>query len=323
MLADDSSSAEFRTNEGTFSVISCNSSIGIANQADLWETIRYSHVNVYRSTIKSISVPGGENENDSGNRVRVRLADGVCLEKVDLVVHATGYRHVMPIKFEPNFLRLQLGISDYLDSQRGSDNENDNEDAHQTDFQIAKCIQHWQTLDKKADAKIKKTLRDNGCGLEDCDAPSGTGESQVLPYRLFRRMVAPELVAEGDRSFAVLGVILTSTIAVVAEVQALWVTAFLTEGFDDLKSRPLDSLRLNMLSREAMDESISEDVAHGSVTGCGMEVDAIHYNDMLLRDLGLNPYRLGGGKLQELTGVYEPSAYAGIVDEWRKLERIA
>ena len=39
---------------------------------------------------------------------------------------------------------------------------------------------------------------------------------------------------------------------------------------------------------------------------------------MLMRDLGLNPYRLGGGFLKELTGFYEPSAYAGIVDEWRK-----
>lgn len=36
-----------------------------------------------------------------------------------------------------------------------------------------------------------------------------------------------------------------------------------------------------------------------------------------MRDLGLNPNRLGGGFFTELTGVYEPSAYAGIVDEYR------
>lgn len=35
-----------------------------------------------------------------------------------------------------------------------------------------------------------------------------------------------------------------------------------------------------------------------------------------MRDLGLNPYRLGGGRLKELTGVYEPCVYAGIVEEW-------
>lgn len=37
---------------------------------------------------------------------------------------------------------------------------------------------------------------------------------------------------------------------------------------------------------------------------------------MLMRDLGLRPYRLGESKLRELTGVYEPRVYAGIVDEW-------
>lgn len=42
---------------------------------------------------------------------------------------------------------------------------------------------------------------------------------------------------------------------------------------------------------------------------------------MLLRDLGLSPNRLGGGVYRELTGVYGPSAYSGIVDEWRQLQR--
>ena len=36
-----------------------------------------------------------------------------------------------------------------------------------------------------------------------------------------------------------------------------------------------------------------------------------------MRDLGLNPHRLGGGLVRELTGVYEPSVYAGVVEEWR------
>jgi len=41
-----------------------------------------------------------------------------------------------------------------------------------------------------------------------------------------------------------------------------------------------------------------------------------------MRDLGLNPYRLGGGCIRELTGVYKPSAYAGIVEEWRKSQAL-
>lgn len=44
---------------------------------------------------------------------------------------------------------------------------------------------------------------------------------------------------------------------------------------------------------------------------------------MLLRDLGLNPHRLGGGFYTELTGVYAPSVYAGIVDKWKKSRSLA
>jgi hypothetical protein len=90
-------------------------------------------------------------------------------------------------------------------------------------------------------------------------------------------MVAPELVSQGDRSFATLGVILSSTIAVVAEVQALWVAAFLTGGLDteSMKAAPNETLCLGTLSQNVMETVISEDVVLGSLTGSGLEVDAI------------------------------------------------
>lgn len=288
------------------SVVSCNSTIGIANQANLWETIRYSHVNIYRSTVQSISALDDGDANERNDGVRVILGGGACLEDVDLVVHATGYKPIVPIRFVPQLLRLQLGISDILDYQPSLETEYDMEG-----------MQHWQELDQRSKERITKTLIDNGCSLENCDTSLGTERSQMVPFRLFRRMVAPELVAEGDRSFAVLGIILTSTIAVVAEVQALWVAAFLIGEMDDSRYCPFDSLHPDLFSRDRMVESIAEDVAIGAVTGSGLQVDAIHYNDILMQDLGLNPHRLGGGRWRELTGVYQPSAYAGIVDEWR------
>jgi hypothetical protein len=90
-------------------------------------------------------------------------------------------------------------------------------------------------------------------------------------------MVAPELVAQGDRSFATLGVLLSSTIAVVAEVQALWVAAFLTGALDsgDVRSTKSEALSFANLSEESIEGSISEDVVLGSLTGTGLEVDAI------------------------------------------------
>lgn len=42
----------------------------------------------------------------------------------------------------------------------------------------------------------------------------------------------------------------------------------------------------------------------------------MQYNDTLMRDLGLDPHRMGGGFWSEMNAVYGPSAYAGIADEW-------
>lgn len=254
---------------------------------------------------------------------RVVLSDGLCLDEIDLLVHATGYKPIVPIQFKPRSLRMRLGISEILDSEPAGGVESDKEDTRESTMaginaDIIRYIKYWELPDQKAKVKIEKALEGNGCDLTDCNASSKLETSQVVPFRLFRRMVAPELVVEGDRSFAALGVICTSTIAVVAEVQALWIVAFLTGGLDDTKSRASDALRLRVLSRETMDQSIAEDVMLGIVSGSGLEAEAIHYNDVLMRDLGLNPYRLGGGRWRELTGVYEPSAYAGIVDEWRE-----
>lgn len=331
------------------SVIACGASIGIANQADLWETIRSSQVKVHRSTITNISTKD-EESNVQATQASVSLSGGSSIAGVDLVVHATGYKPIVPIKFDPPTSRLQLGLSGLVNnnaSNTARENQPHSCDsiAISVDDTTKEHIEHWQTLDHKIKPKIRQTLIANGCVPADDAKPSWTGNGELLPYRLFRRMVAPQLVADGDRSFATVGVVLTSTIAVVAEVQALWVTAFLTGGFDQSRSKSVlqksgqdGTLHLGTLSRTMMEKTVSEDVVLGSLTGTGLEVDAIlvslmhrcwlglilandcQYNDILMRDLGLNPYRLGGGFMKELTGVYEPSAYAGIVDEWRECQ---
>jgi len=78
-------------------------------------------------------------------------------------------------------------------------------------------------------------------------------------------MVSAALVADGDRSFAVTGIALSSTVAVVAEVLPLWVAAFLTVAIDGdapFQSKPgrYPPLRMNILSRKELDQTISHDV---------------------------------------------------------------
>lgn len=223
------------------------------------------------------------NEDGSINPARISLTDGVCIDNVDLIVHATGYKPIVPIKFDPPSFRLMLGLSGLVNTESARDNERD-ESSDATcipkDFIAEECIQHWETLDREIEPAVRETLAATRCIPIDHSAPSWTGEHELLPYRLFRRMVAPKLVAEGDRSFATLGVVLTSTIAVVAEVQALWVTAFVTGGLDsshqDHSPCHSESLCLETVSRATLDKTVSEDVVLGSLTGTGLEVDAIH-----------------------------------------------
>ncbi|KAJ5254718.1 hypothetical protein N7505_009869 [Penicillium chrysogenum] len=292
---------------------------------------RLPHVYVYRSAITDIDTVRGKTT-DTSTKAAVHLADSSYIHEIDLVIHATGYKPIVPIRFEPASLRLELGLSALVDSG-GNIHENWQiaaETAERINGPLGSAIndriQHWEDLDRRSEVMVRKTLNATRCALPDRSPPSWAESHTLVPYRLFRRMVAPELVAQGDRSFATLGVILSSTIAVVAEVQALWVAAFLTEGLDstvDIQSTPHQALSLENLSLEAMENTISEDVVLGSLTGTGLEVEAIQYNDMLLRDLGLNPHRLGGGYYTELTGVYAPSVYAGIVDEWKKSRSLA
>lgn len=251
------------------------------------------NVNVYRSAITDIVSTGPEKSRDSSTKALVRLADSSCIDEVDLVIHATGFKPIVPIRFEPASLRLELGLSALVDSE-GEDIHGNREIPAETperikgplESTINDRIKHWDDLDRRSDVMVRNTLNATRCALTDRGPPSWAESHKLVPYRLFRRMVAPELVARGDRSFATLGVILSSTIAVVAEVQALWVAAFLTGGLDsplNIKSIPDQALSLGNLSLETMENAISEDVILGSLTGTGLEVEAIQV--CLLREI--------------------------------------
>ncbi|PKY00240.1 hypothetical protein P168DRAFT_222550, partial [Aspergillus campestris IBT 28561] len=275
------------------SVIDCAASGGIANHPNFWETLRGANVHVHRADITAFT--------GSTYSPTVHLDNGEVIPYADLIVHATGWKPVASIPFEPASLAYTLGLACSMDSL-----------AQQPCEGISRSLSGWDELDSRTESKMR-------CVFDASTFRSLRGGSGSTPYRLFRRMVAPSLAAQGDRSFVVLGVVLSSTVAVVAEVQALWAAAFLTGGLDGQghSCGGLPSpLRINEDMEDSLRDAVSEDVVWGSLTGSGLDVDAIHYNDVLLRDLGLNPYRLGGGCLKELMGTYGPAAYAGIVDEW-------
>lgn len=240
---------------------------------------------VYRSSIQQISTSDTQEKGQSAETANLLLDDNVCLDNVDLVIHATGYKPIVPIKFDPPSYRVVLGLSGLVDKGFEKDSTVGRTEAINggdipLDATVSGHMEHWKTLDDQSDKLVRRTLAMTGCTPSERGPPSWIGHSQLLSYRLFRRMVTPELVANGDRSFATIGVVLTSTIAVVAEVQALWVAAFLTGGFDessaDSESEGSTALSLHGIPQIDMERAISEDVVLGSLTGSGLEVDAIH-----------------------------------------------
>ncbi|KAI9370421.1 hypothetical protein BJX61DRAFT_548963 [Aspergillus egyptiacus] len=258
------------------STIECTVPGGIANHADLWETIRGPNVHIYRSCITGIS--GGPP--DPG----VDLADGTHIPALDLIIHATGWKLSIPIPFDPPNLCATLGLP-YPEA-----------------FPEA---YDWTPLEQKVESKMRHIFHPETFKNPNPPTPNA--------HRLFRRIAAPSLIAEGDRSFAVIGAVYTANATVVAEVQALWVAAFLTGGLDrDDPNGPL-------ADPERVYEAVAKEVVWARLTATGLSVDTFKYNDTLMNDLGLNPYRMGGRWWRELLAVYRPSSYAGIVEEWMAL----
>ncbi|KAL2857367.1 hypothetical protein BJY01DRAFT_231096 [Aspergillus pseudoustus] len=252
--------------------IECTSAGGIANHSDLWDTIRGPNIHIYRSTIAFLSGKSADST--------MHLSDGTLIPSLDLIIHATGYKSGVPVQFDPSSLGAQLGLP-----------------AASTEYD-------WQPIEQKVEAKMRHVF--------DPDIFKHATPPTSNTYRLFRCVVSPSLVAEGDRSFAVMGRLYTGAISVVAEVQALWAVVFLTGGLDHRQDGPLTNF-------DCIYEAVAEDVVWARLTGVAVNVDTIKYNDTLLGDLGLNPYRMGGRWRKELLAVYGPSSYTGIVEEWMAL----
>ncbi|KAH7333366.1 hypothetical protein BKA65DRAFT_43331 [Rhexocercosporidium sp. MPI-PUGE-AT-0058] len=128
---------------------------------------------------------------------------------------------------------------------------------------------------------------------------------KFTPSRL-HRFIAPVLDSE-DRSIAFLGTIGTTQSFLVAEVQALWAAAYL--GGD-----------LSLPDEEAMRDDVALATAwrRRRYLGDGYTFifEQLPYMSMLLRDLGLNDLRKGGG-WREILSPYKSADFRGILDEWK------
>ena len=217
----------------------------------------------------------------------------------DALICATGFQFIPSVTFltengEP-IDASAMGIPHYSDS--------DNDLVEAVDQEI--LARFPRLKDQPSPNPALKPLHDS----HGVKAPN-------RPYVLYRFMVPPAFI--NDRSIAFTGSLTSICTVLVAQSQALWLTAYfgqkLKQKLDDeskVKREALLHARFGKWRNPGGGGSLWPDFAF----------DSIPYVDLLLADLGLNGRRKGG-ILKEYFEPYGTKDYIGLVEEWKQMMKM-
>ena len=260
------------------------SGISILNyDTDFFDLIRNGSISVHIADIEGLA------------HKTVLLSKGERL-KVDAMICATGWKRRVALDFLPQGLDLGLPHTT-------------NAPSAQTKQANEEILSRFPRLKQRPAARPKYVplTESKGISSEDLAPPEETFE----PFQHYRFMVPPSTIR--DRDIAFIGFQLTISATLLAQAQALWITAYFS-GEADAVAIPAD------------DEGIRyEAVLHNRFgrwrypEGFGVvpdfAFDAVPYLDMVLTDLGLACHRKKG-LLSEIFSAYGPEDYKGLVAEW-------
>lgn len=202
----------------------------------------------------------------------------------DAIVAATGWSNIYPMLDEE--LAMELGLP-MLPSKA----QNDGKEADA-----------WEGLFAEADKKVVETFP-RLANLPSYPHP----EPKSTPSKLFRSIIPVK--GDMEHSIAFVGAIGSAQSLNIAEIQALWAAAYLND-------------KLALPSEEKMREDVALAIAWRRrrylEDGYNAVFEHVQYMSMLVRDLGLNDERKGGG-WRELLSPYASADWRGILEEWRVL----
>jgi hypothetical protein len=219
----------------------------------------------------------------------------------DALICSTGWKFHPPLTFSSqggNGIDVQLGLPHHS-------KQPESEDAalQQADTEI---FSRFPVLQDQPKMNPK---------LKPLSGPGNEGRDLNRGFSLYRFMVPPAFIH--DRSIVFNGMLQTICTPMVAQAQALWLTAYL-------------SGQLKMVEdQKKLEETVArETVLHARFGkwrypgGCGARYpdfvfDAVPYIDLLLGDLGLSGRRKKGVKA-ECFEPYGPADYRGLVGEWKQ-----
>ncbi|KAJ5207533.1 hypothetical protein N7491_001838 [Penicillium cf. griseofulvum] len=241
----------------------------------------------------------------------VHLSSGDALSSSALIC-STGWRCTPNLKFLPEGIDRELGFPWSVDPL----NEN---------------------MVKAADEEILRRfprLRDQPKPNPNYTPLNEQSEAAVPhPFRLAKFMVPLSLVNE--RSLAFMGITMTINTTLIAQTQALWISAYFKGDLTPAthETCPIDVRAASGLKTEDVSEIdlawetalFTEFGKYRYPGGFGRRnpdfvFDAIPYVDLMLGELGLSPKRKHG-LLARCLEPYGPEDYRGLVEEWKSKQR--
>lgn len=160
---------------------------------------------------------------------------------------------------------------------------------------------------------------------KECNAPPETDYDFLLPrehhagrYELYRFLVPCGRRFIEQRNLAFIGAHSSIHAAMVAQVQALWITAFFHGRLHHLDLPQIDFQRIKY---ESILHSLYGEIRRPRITGGAgrrypdLVFDSLPYIDAVLRDLGVRTRRKSS-LLKEIFEPYRLKDYQGLVEEW-------
>ncbi|KZF19512.1 FAD/NAD(P)-binding domain-containing protein [Xylona heveae TC161] len=265
------------------------SSLSIFNyDTDFFELVRNGKINVHIEDVSGFAEKS------------VQLSSGATLSS-DALICATGWKHRPPVKFLPSDIEREIGLPKRPSSE-------DEELAHVADKRI---LDQFPRLRNQPNSNPEYKPMD---GSEPA--------VELHPYRLYRFMVPPAFA--DDRNIAFMGAMQSISTAMIAQVQALWLTAYLdgtldleTETWND-RAQGEPTLAEKIVQETYLDSQFGKWRCPGGYGNQFPDIvfDCLPYIDMLLRQLGLS-YHRKRNLIAEVFDSYSTSDYRGLVDEWR------
>ena len=243
----------------------------ICDLVGLWD-------DVARATILRDEIEYAEGEDlilKSGKRV-----------SCDAVIAATGWMNTYPMFDDDLAAELRLPTSPH------------------TTQRVAKGAAAWETLLTEADKKVVQAFP------RLANLPSYPHQTpRSTPHKLYRSIIP--LSDTSSRSIAFVGAIGSAQSLNVAEIQALWAVAYLSN-------------RLTLPSEQKMRGEVALATAWRKRRyleyGYTVIFEHLQYMSLLLRDLGLRDQRKRGG-WRELLVPYVSADFRGICEEWKEDRR--